>query len=61
MACGILVPQPGIEPLPLAVEVQILTTGPPRKYQPPVLTTAVKFVNREDVEMKRKGKEAEDN
>ena len=24
MACGILVPQPGIEPEPLAVDVQIL-------------------------------------
>ena len=29
--------------------------------QPPVLSTAVRFVNREDVEMKRKGREAEDN
>ena len=28
MACGILVPQPGIEPRPLAMRV--LTTGPPK-------------------------------
>ena len=27
MACGILVPQPGIELVPLAVEAQVLTTG----------------------------------
>ena len=28
-ACGILVPQPEIEPTPLALEGQVLTTGPP--------------------------------
>ena len=27
-ACGILVPWPGIEPMPLALEGQVLTTGP---------------------------------
>ena len=26
-ACGILVPQPGIEPAPLALEGEVLTTG----------------------------------
>ena len=29
MACGILVPCPGIEPRPIAVKAQVLTTGPP--------------------------------
>ena len=31
MACGILVPQPGMEPAPHALEGKILTAGPPRK------------------------------
>ena len=30
-ACEILVPQPGIEPTPLALEGEVLTTGPPGK------------------------------
>ena len=30
-ACGILVPQPGIEPAPPALGGEILTTGPPEK------------------------------
>ena len=30
-ACGILAPQPGIEPAPPALEGKVLTTGPPRK------------------------------
>ena len=30
-ACGILAPQPGIEPAPPALESEILTTGPPGK------------------------------
>ena len=29
MACGILVPQRGTEPVPLAVKHGVLTTGPP--------------------------------
>ena len=29
--CGILVPQTGIEPVPPALEGEVLTTGPPRK------------------------------
>ena len=29
-ACGILAPQPGIEPVPPALEGEVLTTGPPR-------------------------------
>ena len=28
-ACGILAPQPGIEPAPPALEGEVLTTGPP--------------------------------
>ena len=31
--CGILVPQPGIEPMSPTVEVQLLTTGPPGNSQ----------------------------
>lgn len=30
-ACGILVPQPGIEPEPPALEGEVLTTEPPGK------------------------------
>ena len=30
-ACGILVPQPGIEPAPPALEDEVLTTEPPGK------------------------------
>ena len=30
-ACGILAPQPGIEPAPPALECEVLTTGPPGK------------------------------
>ena len=30
-ACGILAAQPGIEPLPSALEGKVLTTGPPGK------------------------------
>ena len=32
MACGILVPQPGIEPVSPALEGGFLTTGPPGTY-----------------------------
>ena len=32
VACGILVPRPGIEPLSPALEGRFLTTGPQRKY-----------------------------
>ena len=31
-ACGILVPQPGIEPAPSALESKVLITGPPGKF-----------------------------
>ena len=31
--CGILAPQPGIEPAPLTTEGEVLTTGPPWKSQ----------------------------
>ena len=31
MACGILVPQPGIEPMPPVLEGRVLATGPPGK------------------------------
>ena len=30
-ACGTLAPRPGIEPAPLALEVEVLITGPPGK------------------------------
>ena len=30
-ACGILAPQPGLEPAPPALESRFLTTGPPGK------------------------------
>ena len=30
-ACGILAPKPGIESAPLALEGEVLTTGPPEK------------------------------
>ena len=32
-ACGILVPQPGIEPMPSALEAQVLITEPLEKPQ----------------------------
>ena len=32
MACGILVPQPGIEPVTPALQGGFLTTGPPEKF-----------------------------
>ena len=33
VACGILVPQQGIEPASPALEAQVLTAGPPQKSQ----------------------------
>ena len=33
LGCGILVPQPGIEPKSMAVKVRVLTTGPPGNSQ----------------------------
>ena len=38
-ACGILAPQPGIEPAPPALEGEVLTTGPPRKSPQYLLIT----------------------
>ena len=32
-ACGILAAQPGVEPAFLALESELLTTGPPEKSQ----------------------------
>ena len=32
-ACDILAPPPGIEPAPLALEGEVLATGPPGKSQ----------------------------
>ena len=32
-SCGILAPQPGIEPTPPALEGEVLTIGPPGKSQ----------------------------
>ena len=37
MACGILVPGPGIEPVPPALEGRFLTTEPPGKSHPAFL------------------------
>ena len=31
-ACGLLAPQPGIEPAPPELEGEVLTTGPPGKF-----------------------------
>ena len=36
MACGILVPWPGIEPMTSALQGGFLTTGPPRKSPEPL-------------------------
>ena len=30
-ACGVSSPQPGIEPIPRALEAEVLTSGPPGK------------------------------
>ena len=35
-ACGILIPQPEIEPAPTALQGGFLTTGPPGKSQVPL-------------------------
>ena len=37
MACGILVPQPGIKPESLVLQAGFLTTGPPWKSQSLIL------------------------
>ena len=41
-ACGILAPQPGVEPTPPALEGEVLTTGPPGK-SPHWLLTKIKL------------------
>ena len=38
-ACGILTPQPGIKPIPAALESEILTTGLPGKSPASFLIT----------------------
>ena len=43
-ACGILAPQPGIEPGPLALEGEVLTTEPPGKSQQPVALASKIFL-----------------
>ena len=45
-ACGILAPQPGIEPAPPALEGKVLTTGPPEKSQDLPFIFDVRLVNR---------------
>ena len=40
-ACGILAPQPGIEPAPPALEGEVLTTGSPGKS--PILFKSLYF------------------
>ena len=38
-ACELFAPQPGIEPTPPTLEVELLTTGPPGKYPQLIFTT----------------------
>ena len=48
MACGILGPQPGIEPVPLHWQLGVLTPGPPGKsldYSIFNLRNSLKFLN----------------
>ena len=40
-ACGILAPWPGIEPIPPALEREVLTTGPPGEFPPSLLRLSV--------------------
>ena len=44
--CGILAPQPGIEPIPPALEGEVLTTGPPGKSQKETDFYPVPFVSK---------------
>ena len=43
--CGILGPQPGIEPATPALESEVLTTGPPGKSQDPAINIIKTFLN----------------
>ena len=42
--CGILVPRPGIEPAPPALEGEVLTTGPPGKSRVMLLRQILLFL-----------------
>ena len=42
VACGILVPRPGIEPMSPALEVRFLTTEPPGKSQMKFLSRLIR-------------------
>ena len=44
-ACGILVPSPGIEPAPPALEGEALTTGPPAKSQVAVALASIDLLS----------------
>ena len=44
-ACGILVPRPGMEPVPLQWKHGVLTTGPPGKSLKVYLTESLRFNN----------------
>ena len=41
MTCGILIPQPGIEPVPATLENGILITEPPGKSLPYVIDSYI--------------------
>ena len=43
-ACGVWAPQPGIEPTPLALEGEVLTTGPLPKSLTAILTPVFSIV-----------------
>ena len=43
--CGILTPQPGIQPTPPALEGKVLTTGPPGKIWSPSFIKKEKWGN----------------
>ena len=43
-ACGILAPQPGMEPAPPALEGKVLTTGPPAKSPASCFNTENKYL-----------------
>ena len=51
MACGILVPQPGIEPMPPALEGGFLVTGPPWSLQDGLFLIKFEFQVNMDLEI----------
>ena len=53
-ACGILAPQPGTEPVPLALEGEVLTARPPGKSLISRLNHTLKTVTDEKLVFKNK-------